>query len=114
MAATRSVFWVFPNIAACRAHAGLPNSADVKDVIGHDKVRSGIALGPRKAEGAGQQLVRPRHARVAAGRTGFRRWRRDHRQGLYINQRAVLTPARPALVAVLDDDASAEWIGCAG
>ena len=27
-------FLVFPNIAACRAHAGLPDSADVKDVIG--------------------------------------------------------------------------------
>ena len=31
----------------------------------------------------------------------------------YINQRAVLT-RRAAAVAVLDDDVSAAWIGCAG
>src|SRR6266478_2616601 len=31
----------------------------------------------------------------------------------YINQRAVLT-RRAAAVAVLEDDASTEWIGCAG
>jgi len=36
-------FLVFPNIAACRAYAGLPDSAEVKDVIDHDKVRAGIA-----------------------------------------------------------------------
>ena len=31
----------------------------------------------------------------------------------YINQRAVLT-RRAAAVALLEDDASAEWIGCPG
>jgi feruloyl-CoA synthase len=31
----------------------------------------------------------------------------------YINQRAVLT-RRAGAVATLDDDSSAEWIGCAG
>ena len=41
-------FLVFPNIAACRAHAGLPDSADVKDVIGHDRVRGAIAQGLAK------------------------------------------------------------------
>src|SRR5882757_2324306 len=40
-------FLVFPNIVACRAHASLPDSAEVKDVIGHDKVRAGIAQGLR-------------------------------------------------------------------
>jgi feruloyl-CoA synthase len=31
----------------------------------------------------------------------------------YINQRAVLTQ-RASAVAMLEDDASTEWIGCAG
>ena len=38
-------FLVFPNIAACRALAGLPDSADANAVIGHDKVRAAIAAG---------------------------------------------------------------------
>src|SRR6266850_602394 len=41
-------FLVFPNVAACRAQAGLSDNADVKDVIGHDKVRSAIAQGLAK------------------------------------------------------------------
>jgi len=38
-------FLVFPNIAGCRAHAGLPDSAAVAEVIGNEKVRAGIASG---------------------------------------------------------------------
>src|SRR5258706_6567495 len=38
-------FLVFPNIAACRMHAGLPDSATVGEVIGNEKVRAGIASG---------------------------------------------------------------------
>jgi feruloyl-CoA synthase len=38
-------FLVFPNIAACRVQAGLPESADVREVIGHEKVRDAIASG---------------------------------------------------------------------
>src|ERR1700754_5069921 len=38
-------FLVFPNHVACRAHAGLSDSADVSEVIGHDKVRAHIAAG---------------------------------------------------------------------
>ena len=76
-------FLVFPNIAACRAHAGLPESADVKDVIGHDKVRTAIAQGLAKTEGAKRQFVGPCDAGVAAGRDRIRRRRRDHRQGLH-------------------------------
>ena len=76
-------FLVFPNIAACRAHAGLPESADVKDVIGHDKVRTRNRAGPCKAEGAKRQFVGPCDAGVAAGRDRIRRRRRDHRQGLH-------------------------------
>src|SRR3978361_510299 len=48
-------FLVFPNIAACRAHAGLADNAGVNDVIGSGKVRAAIALGlaKLKAQGSG-------------------------------------------------------------
>ena len=77
-------FLVFPNIAACRALAGLPDSADVNEVIGHDKVRAAIAAGLArlKAQSGGGSSA-SRHARAAAGRARLRRRRRDHRQGLY-------------------------------
>jgi feruloyl-CoA synthase len=38
-------FLVFPNIAACRVHAGLPETAGVTDVLAHDKARAAIAQG---------------------------------------------------------------------
>jgi feruloyl-CoA synthase len=103
-------FLVFPNIAACRAHAGLPDSAEVEDVIGHDKVRSGIAQGLAKLKAQGgnssghatRALLLPEPASVDGGEITDKG---------YINQRAVLT-RRAGAVAVLDDDASAEWIGC--
>ena len=46
-------FLVFPNIIACRAHAGLPEGADVTDVLGHDKVRTAIAQGLAKLKQQG-------------------------------------------------------------
>ena len=46
-------FLVFPNIATCRTHAGLADSADVKEVIGHDKVRAAIAQGLAKLKAQG-------------------------------------------------------------
>src|SRR3954465_15021348 len=48
-------FLVFPNIAACRAVAGLPDSASVGEVIGSEKVRAAIAQGlaKLKAQGGG-------------------------------------------------------------
>jgi feruloyl-CoA synthase len=105
-------FLVFPNIAACRAFAGLPENAEVKDVIGHDKVRSGIAQGLAKLKAQGgnssghatRVLLLAEPASVDGGEITDKG---------YINQRAVLT-RRAAAVAVLDDNASAEWVGCAG
>ena len=105
-------FLVFPNIAACRAHAGLPDTADVKDVIGHDKVRSAVAQGLAKLKAqsgnssghATRALLLAEPASVDGGEITDKG---------YINQRAVLT-RRAGAVATLDDDASAEWIGCAG
>jgi feruloyl-CoA synthase len=103
-------FLVFPNIAACRAHAGLPDSADAKDVIGHDKVRSAIASGLAKLKAqsgnssghATRALLLAEPASVDGGEITDKG---------YINQRAVLT-RRAQAVATLDDEASAEWIGC--
>lgn len=104
-------FLVFPNIAACRAHAGLPDSADAKDVIGHDKVRSGIAQGlaKLKAQG-GNSSGHATRALLLAEPTSVDGGEITDKG--YINQRAVLT-RRAGAVAVLDDDGSAEWIGCA-
>ncbi len=104
-------FLVFPNIAACRAHAGLPESADVKDVIGHDKVRGTIAQGLAKLKTqsgnssghATRALLLAEPASVDGGEITDKG---------YINQRAVLT-RRAQAVATLDDSTSAEWIGCA-
>ena len=103
-------FLVFPNIAACRAHAGLPDQADVKDVIGHDKIRAAIAQGLAKLKAqsghssghATRALLLAEPASVDGGEITDKG---------YINQRAVLT-RRAGAVATLDNDASSEWIGC--
>jgi feruloyl-CoA synthase len=105
-------FLVFPNIAACRAAAGLPESADVKDVIGHASVRDAIAQGLArlKAQGthssghATRALLLAEPASVDGGEITDKG---------YINQRAVLT-RRAAALAVLGDDAASEPIGCGG
>jgi feruloyl-CoA synthase len=105
-------FLVFPNIAACRAHTGLPDSVDAKDVIRHDKVRSAIASGLAKLKAqsgnssghAMRALLLAEPASVDGGEITDKG---------YINQRAVLT-RRAQAVATLDDAVSTEWIGCAG
>jgi feruloyl-CoA synthase len=105
-------FLVFPNIAACRAHAGLPDSADARDVIRHDEVRSAIASGLAKLKAqsgnssghATRALLLAEPASVDGGEITDKG---------YINQRAVLT-RRAQAVATLDDAASTEWIGCSG
>ena len=76
-------FLVFPNIAACRAHAGLPESADVKDVIGHDKVRGAIAQGLAKLKAQSGNSSGHATRALLLAETRFRRRRRDHRQGLH-------------------------------
>ncbi len=102
-------FLVFPNIAACRAHAGLPEAAGVNDVLGHDKVRTAIAQGLAKLKQQGanssghatRALLLAEPPSVDGGEITDKG---------YINQRAVLT-RRADAVARLNDDASAEWIG---
>jgi feruloyl-CoA synthase len=104
-------FLVFPSIPACRALAGLPESAGVSEVIGHAKVRSAIAQGLAKLKAqsgnssghATRALLLAEPASVDGGEITDKG---------YINQRAVLT-RRAEAVARLNDDASTEWIGCA-
>jgi feruloyl-CoA synthase len=105
-------FLVFPNIAACRAHAGLSDNADVKDVIGHDKVRAAIAIGLAKLKAqSGNSSGHATRALLLAELPSVDGGEITDKG--YINQRAVLT-RRAGAVATLDDDSSAEWIGCAG
>jgi len=104
-------FLVFPNIAACRALAGLPETADVKEVLAHDKVRATITQGLAKlkqqaANSSGhatRALLLAEPPSVDGGEITDKG---------YINQRAVLT-RRAEAVTRLNDDASTEWIGCA-
>jgi feruloyl-CoA synthase len=101
-------FLVFPNIVACRAHAGLPDSAGAEDVIGHDKVRAAIGQGlaklkaqsPNSSGHATRALLLAEPASVDGGEITDKG---------YINQRAVLT-RRAAAVAVVDEDSSRAWI----
>jgi feruloyl-CoA synthase len=105
-------FLVFPNVAACRAHAGLPDSAGVIEVIGSEKVRTAIASGlaKLKAQGTGSSthatraLLLSEPASVDGGEITDKG---------YINQRAVLT-RRADKVAMLEDDACTDGIGCPG
>jgi feruloyl-CoA synthase len=105
-------FLVFPNIPACRAHAGSPDSAGADEVIGHEKVRAAIASGLAKLKAqsgnssghATRALLLAEPASVDGGEITDKG---------YINQRAVLM-RRADAVAVLDDDKSAAWIACAG
>ncbi len=103
-------FLVFPNIVACRAYAGLPEAAGVNDVLLHDKVRSAIAeclakLKQQSANSSGhatRALLLAEPPSVDDGEITDKG---------YINQRAVLTRRADAVMR-LNDDASAEWIGC--
>ncbi len=105
-------FLVFPNIAACRAHAGLSDNADVKDVIGHATVRGAIAQGLAKLKAqSGNSSGHATRALLLAELPSVDGGEITDKG--YINQRAVLA-RRTGAVATLDDDSSAEWIGCAG
>jgi feruloyl-CoA synthase len=105
-------FLVFPNIAACRAHAGLSETAAVSEVLGHEKVRDAIVQGlarlkAQSANSSGHATRALLLAELPSVDGG------EITDKGYINQRAVLT-RRAEAVARLNDDASGEWIGCAG
>ncbi len=102
-------FLVFPNVVACRVHAGLPETAGVNEVLAHDKVRIAIAQGlaklrqqgPNSSGHATRALLLAEPPSVDGGEITDKG---------YINQRAVLT-RRADAVARLNDDASGAWIG---
>jgi feruloyl-CoA synthase len=103
-------FLVFPNLAACRTHAGLAEAAAADEVVRNEKVRAAIAKGLAKLKGQGggssthatRALLLAEPASVDGGEITDKG---------YINQRAVLS-RRTDAVAMLDDDACKEWIGC--
>jgi feruloyl-CoA synthase len=101
-------FLVFPNIAACRAAAGLPDGAGAEDVLCNGAVRAAIAQGLAKLKGQGggsstfatRALLLAEPPSVDGGEITDKG---------YINQRAVLS-RRAAQVARLADPLSAEAI----
>ncbi|MFK4512149.1 feruloyl-CoA synthase [Bradyrhizobium daqingense] len=102
-------FLVFPNVAACRAHAGLPETAAVSEVLAHDKIRSAIAQGlARLKQQSGNSSGHATRALLLAEPASVDGGEITDKG--YINQRAVLT-RRADAVARLNDDASGEWIG---
>jgi feruloyl-CoA synthase len=102
-------FLVFPNLAACRALAGPPETASSAEVIASEKVREMIARGLARlrAEGGGSSTYATRALLLAEPPSVDDGEITD--KG-YINQRAVLT-RRAEAVARLQDDASPQWIG---
>jgi feruloyl-CoA synthase len=103
-------FLVFPNLAACRAVAGLPENAALADVLAHAKVRSAIGegLAKLKAQNSGsaghatRALLLAEPPSIDGGEITDKG---------YVNQSAVLA-RRADAVAMLRDDMSREWIGC--
>jgi feruloyl-CoA synthase len=102
-------FLVFPNLAACRAFAGLPESAGADEVIADNTVRAGITQGLARLKAAGggsstyatRALLLAEPPSVDAGEITDKG---------YLNQRAVLE-RRPDAVAVLENDGSRRWVG---
>lgn len=104
-------FLVFPNIAACRATAGLADDASIDEVLHSEKVRAAMAQGlaKLKAQSSGsaghatRALLLAEMPSVDYGEITDKG---------YVNQRAVIA-RRAAEVATLEDDhASDRWIGC--
>jgi feruloyl-CoA synthase len=101
-------FLVFPNVAACRALAGLSDGVSLDEVLRSDAVRGAIAQGlaKLKAQGGGSStfatsaLLLAEPPSVDGGEITDKG---------YINQRAVLA-RRAGLVARLGDAGAAEWI----
>ncbi len=104
-------FRVFPNIAACRALAKLPD-ADVADVLRAPAVREAVAQGLARLKGNGggsssfatRALLLVELPSVDGGEITDKG---------YINQRAVLL-RRASDIERLNDDGCGDWIGCPG
>lgn len=104
-------FLVFPNIAACRALAKLPD-ADVADVLRAPAVREAVAQGLARLKGNGggsssfatRALLLVELPSVDGGEITDKG---------YINQRAVLSRRAPDIER-LNDNGCGDWIGCPG
>jgi feruloyl-CoA synthase len=102
-------FLVFPDLAACRAYASLPENAGADEVIADETVRAAIGQGLARLKAAGggsssyatRALLLAEPPSVDAGEITDKG---------YINQRAVLA-RRPDAVAVLEDDGSRRCVG---
>ena len=106
-------FLVFPNIAACRAHAEPRRQRRREGCHRPRQGARGDRAGPRETEGA-KAATRPatRRRALLLAEPAFVDGGEITDKG-YINQRAVLT-RRASAVAILDDDTSAAWVACAG
>jgi feruloyl-CoA synthase len=102
-------FLVFPNLAACRLQAGLPENASVEAVLGSSAVRAAIGQGlaKLKAQGGGSSTFATRALLLSEPPSVDGGEITD--KG-YINQRAVLS-RRAALLQRLADPQPAAWIG---
>jgi feruloyl-CoA synthase len=103
-------FLVFPNVVACRALSGLPETAALGAVLAHAKVREAVAQGMAKLKAqnggsaghATRALLLAEPPSIDGGEITDKG---------YINQSAVLSRRADAL-AKLRDDGSMEWIAC--
>lgn len=105
-------FLVFPNIAACRALAGLAADADPAKVLRHTKVRDAVAKGLARlrVQGGGSSVHADRALLLAEMPSVDYGEITD--KG-YVNQRAVLMRRAADVAALEDDSASDRWIACA-
>jgi feruloyl-CoA synthase len=103
-------FLVFPNVAACRVLAALPDTCTVEDVLAHSAVRAGVARGLEKlkAQGGGSSTFATRALLLAEPPSVDGGEITD--KG-YINQRAVLS-RRADLVREFNADTLPHSIGC--
>lgn len=103
-------FLVFPNVAACRALAKLPDNADVADVLRATAVRNAVAQGlARLKESGGGSSSFATRALLLVDLPSVDGGEITDKG--YINQRAVLS-RRASDIQELDDGGGRDWIGC--
>ena len=104
-------FLVFPNIAACRALAKLPDDATLAEVLAHDAIRAAVAQGLShlKTKSGGGSSVHATRALLMAEPPSVDGGEITDKG--YINQRAVLS-RRAGELARLNANAPRDWIGC--
>lgn len=104
-------FLVFPNVAACRALAKLPDDSSLADVLNHDAIRAAVTRGlaQLKENSGGASSAHATRALLMIEPPSVDGGEITDKG--YINQRAVLS-RRAGELARLDADAPRDWIGC--